>query len=93
MSTWQIAILCAMAGCATGCLLWICRAVEKLAKAFISIGNELKKINEKIEKIEAVNSNDSKPTNQTQEDTTFEEIEAAIASFEKLKRIDLTSSE
>jgi hypothetical protein len=93
MSTWQITVLCAMAGCAVGSLLWMCKAVEKLARAFISIGTELKKINEKIERIEAVNKGDSKATDQTGSDTSFEEIEAAIASFEKLKRIDVAASE
>ncbi len=93
MLTWQITVLFAMAGCAIGCLLWICLAIEKLAKAFSSIGTELKKINVKIERIEAVNRDDfSKPMEQVGSDSALEEIEVAISNFEKLKRVDLTKA-
>ncbi len=81
MSTWQIPVLFAMAVCVIGCLLGILRAIEKLAKGISTIGAELAKTNAKLESIEV-----AKPT----EDTSFEDIEAALSNFEKLKRIDLT---
>ncbi len=93
MLTWQIAVIFAMTGCAIGCLLWIGRAIEKLAKSFLSIGDELAKMNSKIEKIEAVNREDSpKPADQYAPDPSLEEIETAISNFEKLKRIDITKA-
>ena len=94
MSTWQIAVLFAMAGCAIGCLLGICRAIEKLTKVFFSIGTELTNLNAKIEKIEAVNRDDyQKSMDHNDLDSSLEDIEAAISNFEKLKRIDLTKPE
>ena len=78
MSTWQIIVLFAMAGCAIGCLLGICRAIEKLAKGIFSIGAEITKMNAKLESIDAVN----------RDDISLEGVEAAISNFEKLKRID-----
>ena len=38
-----------MAGCAIGCLLGICRAIEKLVKGISSIEAELTKMNTKLE--------------------------------------------
>ena len=80
MHTWQITVLFAMAGCAIGCFLGIYRAIEKLVKGILSIGVELTKMNAKLERIEAVNG----------DDTSLETLEAAFSNFEKLKRIDLT---
>ena len=91
MSIWQITVLFAMAGCAICCLLGICRAIEKLAKGIFSIGAEITKMNAKLESIEAVNRDDpKKPMDQSESDTSLEDLEAAISNFEKLKRIDLT---
>jgi len=80
MPTWQITVVFVMAGCAIGCLLGICRAIEKLVKGIFSIGAELTKMNAKLERIEAING----------DDTSLEAIEAAFSNFEKLKRIDVT---
>ncbi len=80
MSTWQIVVLFAMAGGAIGCLLVICRAIEKLVKGIASLGAELTKLNAKLESIEAVRG----------DDTELEAIEAAVSGFEKLKRVDLS---
>ena len=80
MSTWQITVLLAMAGCAIGCLLMICGAIRKLAKGILSVGAELQKMNAKLERIEAVSG----------DDTSLEAVEAAFSNFEKLKRIDKT---
>ena len=82
MSTWQIAVLFALAGCAIGCLLGIFRAIEKLVKGVLSVGAELTKINAKLESVEAVKG----------DDTSLEAIEAAVSGFEKLKRVDLTKA-
>ena len=91
MSIWQISVLFAMAGCAIGCLLGIYKALEKLAKGILSIGAELTKLNTKLQSIEAVSRDDSKkPMDQSEPDTSLEDLEAAIANFEKLKRVDLT---
>jgi hypothetical protein len=78
MSIWQVIVLFAMAGCAIGCLLIIYKAIWKLTKAVSSIGSELTKINSKLERIEAVNG----------EDTSLQAMEAAISNFEKLKRVE-----
>ena len=79
MSIWQVIVIFSMAGCAIGCLLGIYRAICKLTKAVSSIGTELTKINSKLERIEAVNG----------EDTSLQAMEAAISSFEKLKRVEI----
>ena len=98
MFTWQITVLLAVAGCAIGCLLVGCllgiwRVTAKLTKGILSIGAELTKLNAKIERIEAVNRDDpKKPMDRYGPDPSFEDIEAAISNFEKLKRIDLTKS-
>jgi|WetSurMetagenome_2_1015567.scaffolds.fasta_scaffold09364_2 hypothetical protein len=90
MSIWQITVFIGIAGCTIGCLLGIFRAIEKLAKSLFSIGAELTKINAKLESVEAVNSDDpKKPMDHYESD--LEAIETAISSFEKLKRIDLTT--
>jgi uncharacterized protein YoxC len=91
MSTWQITILFSMAGCAVVCLLWISIAIEKLFKAIFSIGTALTQMNAKIEKIETVNK--EHPADQDTADSAFADIEAALSSFEKLKRIDITKPE
>jgi hypothetical protein len=95
MFTWQMVVLFAMGGCAIGCLLGICIAIEKLAKSFFAIGTELRKMNAKIEKIEVANKVDEakKPIDQSRPDPSLEDIEAAISNFEKLTRIDLTKPE
>ncbi len=80
MSTWQIIVSFAMAACAIGCLLGICRAIEKLLKGILSIKAELTKMNAKLERIEAIDG----------EDTSLEAIETAFSNFEKLKRFDST---
>ncbi len=80
MPTWQIIVLIAMAGCAIGCLLEICRAIDKLAKNVVSIGAELKKMSAKFEHVDTV----------SEDDTSLQAVEAAISKFEKLKRIDVT---
>jgi hypothetical protein len=91
MSTWQIVVFFAMAGCTIGCLLVICRAVEKVAKGVFSIGAEITKMNAKLEIIEAANRDEvKKPMDQQEPDTSLEALEAAISNFEKVKRIDLT---
>ncbi len=93
MFTWQITVLFAAAGCAVVCLLGICIAIGKLTKGLSSIGAELAKMNAKMEKVEAVDGDDlRKSRDQHGPDPSFEDIEAAISSFEKLKRIDLTRS-
>ena len=90
MPTWQIIISFAMAACAIGCLLGICRAIEKLAKGIVSVGAEFKKMNAKLASIEAVSGDDPKRTKE-QYEPGLEDIEAAISNFEKLKRIDLAT--
>jgi hypothetical protein len=80
MSTWQIVVIFAMAGCAIGCLVGICRAIDKLTKAVFSLRTELTKIDAKLESIEPVKGDDAE----------LEAIEAAVSGFEKLKRVDLT---
>ncbi len=86
MSIYLMVVLSAMAGCAIGCLLGIYKALEKLAKSISSIGSELKKMNEKLAAIEAVNRDEQ------ESETGLESLEAAISNFEKLKRIDLTKT-
>ena len=81
MSIWQITVLFALAGCAIGCLLAICRAIEKLVKGVSSLKAELSKMSSKLERIEAVNG----------DDTSLEAMEAAFSNFERLKRVDLTN--
>ncbi len=80
MPTWQTIVLLAMAGLATGSLLFICRAIQKSAKSIHDVCAELQKINDKLERVDAVSG----------EDTSLEAVEAAFSSFEKLKRIDTT---
>jgi len=80
MSTWQVVVLFAMAGCAIGCLVGICRAIEKLAQGMLSLGTILTNLNSKLESIEPVKGDDAE----------LEAIEAAVSGFEKLKRVDLT---
>jgi hypothetical protein len=82
MSTWQISVLFAMAGCAIGCLIGICIAIERLVKGIVSIEAELTKMNSKLESVEATKGDEAE----------LESIEAAVSGFEKLKRIDLTGS-
>jgi hypothetical protein len=90
MSIWQITGLFGIAGCAIVCLIGIFIAIGKLAKAIFIIGAELKKMNAKLERVEAVNKDDLKaPMDQHEND--FEAIEAAISNFERLKRIDMTN--
>ncbi len=91
MFNWQIAVLFAVAACAIGCLLGICRAIGKLTKGILSVGAELTKLNEKIERIEAV-SRDEPRAPVDRFGPELEDIEAAISNFEKLKRVDLTKS-
>jgi hypothetical protein len=79
MSIWQVIVLFAMAGFAIGCLFGICRAIGKLTKGISSIGAELTKMNSKLERIEAVNG----------DDTSLEAMEAAFSKFEKLKRVEI----
>jgi len=92
MSIWQITALLVAAGCATGCTIAIFRAIGNLAKGVLSVGAELKKINAKLESVEAVNRDDSGNRQHPAEDPdlSLEAIEAAISNFEKLKRVDLT---
>ena len=92
MYMWQMAVLLVMAGCAIGCLLAIWRAVEKMAKGILSIEADLKKMNGKIESIEAVSEETYQKSTVHDEDTGLENLEAAISNFEKLKRIDLAKS-
>ncbi len=80
MPTWQITLLFATAGCAIGCLVVICRAIQQAAKAILAVGAELKNMNTKLESIQAVGG----------DDTSLEAVEAALSNFEKLKRIDKT---
>ena len=91
MSTWQITVLFALAGCAIGCLLAIRKAIERLSEGIFFIRTELTKINSKLEAVEAVNREDpKKPMEQHEPDDAFAAIEAAISNFEKLKRVDST---
>ena len=90
MSTWQILVLFALAGCALGCLLAIYRAIDRLAKGLVSVGSELKRMNGKLESIEAVDKDEPKrPMDQVEPE--LEALEAAISQFEKLKRVDLAN--
>ncbi len=79
MSIWQISVLIGLAGLLIGCLVGIWRAIEKAAKGILAVGTQLSKLSDKLERIEAVNG----------DDTSFEAMEAAFSNFEKLKRIDL----
>jgi hypothetical protein len=92
MSIWQIYVWLGVAGCAIVCLIAIAIAIAKLAKAIFTIGAELKKMNAKLESVEAVNKDELTKSTDRQEND-FEAIEAAISNFEKLKRIDLSSSQ
>ncbi len=87
---WQIVVLLVAAGCAIACLLGICIAIAKLAKGISSIGAELKKMNAKMERVEAVDKDEPKPTELSGPNPSLEDIEAAISNFEKVKRVDLT---
>jgi hypothetical protein len=89
MSMWQINIAFVLAGCAVGCLLAIFVAVERLSKRIFSVGVELAKMNAKLEKVEAVNKDETKKSADPYE-SELEAIEMAISNFEKLKRVDLT---
>ena len=93
MSFWQMTVLLALAGCTMGCLAGILRAIQSLAKDLFSIGAELKKLNAKLERVEAVNSEDfAKSADHEQSDLeALEAIETAISNFETLKRVDLAS--
>ncbi len=82
MSIWQMIVLIVMAGCAIGCLVTICMALQKLVKVLSFIGTELTKLSAKLERVEAVDN----------DDTSLEAVEAALANFEKLKRIDIRKS-
>ena len=87
MAIWQMLILIALAGGIMVCLIKIGLAVENLARAISPIGAEIKRMNSKLESVEAVGKeNDQKPAVQDKPD--FDAIEAAISNFEKLKRID-----
>lgn len=92
MSTWQITAIFALAACAIGCLLGICKAIERLSESIKFIRTELTKIDSKLEAVEVVNNRDDlkKPVDQNEADHSLEALEAAISSFEKLKRIDIT---
>ena len=93
MAIWQVLVLVAMSGCMIGCLWNIFKSIEKLSKVIFSIGTELRKINAKLERIEAVSSDDAeKPTGAQKSDAeAIEAIEAALSNFENLKKIDLTN--
>ncbi len=93
MYTWQITISVVLAVGAIGCLLGICKAIQRLTEAIFFIRMELTKINSKLDAVEVGNRDDlKKPTEQNQVDDSFEVIEAALSNFEKLKRIDLTKA-
>jgi hypothetical protein len=77
MSMWQVSVLLALAGAATVCLFGIFKALNNLAKGFSSIAAELAKLNGKLERVEAVNGDDS----------SLEALESAFSTFEKLKRV------
>lgn len=87
MFTWQMIASFVLAVCAIGCLLGICSAIKRLSEGVFFIRTELTKINSKLESVEVANSR-----NLNESDESFEAIEAAISSFEKLKRVDLTKS-
>jgi hypothetical protein len=93
MSIWLILLLFMMAGGMVGCLWGIFRAIERLRESIASVGAELRKINAKLERVEAVSADDSQnPLGQEDSDVeAIEAIEAAISNFENLKRIDLTN--
>ena len=95
MYNWQIVVVFVMAACAIGCLWGIYGAVKKLATSMVSIGAELTKMNEKLEIVE-VRDNPKKSKDHGEPDTSIEgleALEAAISSFERLKRIDSTKPE
>ncbi len=91
MSIWQIAVLVVIAGGLVACLLAVSKAIQELGKGIAAIGTELKRMNAKLESVEAV-SKDSPERPAEQYDNELEALEAAISNFEKLKRIDLPSS-
>jgi hypothetical protein len=93
MSTWQILIFIAMAGCVIGCLLRIFNAIERLTNCIDTVGIELRKMNTKLERIEIAAGDDSQePMRQQDFDAeAIDAIETAISNFENLKRIDLSN--
>ena len=92
MLTWQAIVFSVLAGCAIGCLLAVRKAVERLSEGVFFIRTELTKLNSKLEAVQTINKDE---VNRAVEepDTSLEAIEAAISSFEKLKRIDLTKED
>ena len=93
MSFWQVTVLLAMAGCAMGCLVGILRAIQSLAKDLFSVSVELKKLNVKLERVEAVSADDPERSrnHEASDLEALEAIDAAISNFENLKRVDLTN--
>lgn len=82
MSTLQITVFISLAGCAIGCLLGICKAIERLSKGIFSIGAELTKLNAKLESIETVNSDD--PKRSISKTDLVASIDGALRALEKL---------
>ncbi len=94
MSTWQVIALFVTAGCLIVSLVGICLGIGKLTRGILSIAAEITKMNAKIDRIEATSGDrSSKQKEQCAPDSSFEDIEAAISNFEKLKRIDVTRPE
>jgi hypothetical protein len=82
MATWQMIILLAITGCTIGCLIGIYKAVERMSKAVFTVGAELKKMNAKLERIEAVSKDDAaRPVTAYGVDDS---IEAALRNLDKL---------
>jgi hypothetical protein len=82
MATWQMIILLAVTGCTIGSLIGIYKAVERLSKAVFTIGAELKKMNGKLERVEAASKDDAaRPANPYGIDDS---IEAALRNLDKL---------
>ena len=82
MATWQMIILLAITGCTIGSLIGIYKAVERLSKAVFTIGSELKKINSKLERIEAVGKDDAARLAAAY--GVDDSIEAALRNLDKL---------
>lgn len=92
MSIWHVAALLAAIG-AIASLVFIYRAIDRLAQSVSSVCSQLTKINAKLESVQAVSGEEDKKLSAPVEpDLSFEAIETALANFEKLKRIDLTES-
>ncbi len=92
MAIWQIGIFVVIAAGIIAGLVEISKAVQKLGKGITAIEVELKRMNGKLETVEAV-SKDSPEKPVDPHDNDLEAIEAAISNFEKLKRVDLTQSQ